>query len=73
MKRYSEQRPAAVMTCLPLVQTPITKYETLSEIFRKSHDLANKTNMKYAHIALDEGAAIKAHRVIWNYQEKWYY
>ena len=34
VKRYSEQRPAAVMTCLPLVQTPITKYETLSEIFR---------------------------------------
>ena len=70
VKLYSEQRPATVMTYLPPVQTPIAKYETLSEIFRKSLDLANKANMKYAHITLDIGDAIKTYHVIWNYREK---
>ena len=27
--------------------------------------------MKYVHITLDVGVAIKAYHVIWNYQEKW--
>ena len=73
VNRYSEQSPATVMTYIRPVRTPTTKYENLSEIFRKSLNLANKTNMKYAHIALDVGAAIKAHRVIWYCQKKWYY
>ena len=59
------------MTYLSPVQTPITKYETLFEIFRKSLNLAEKANMKYAHITLDVGATIKTHHVIWNCQEKW--
>ena len=42
MKLHSEQRPANIMKYLPPVQTPITKYETLFEIFRKSLDLAKK-------------------------------
>ena len=53
------------------VQTPITKYETFFEVFRKSIDLAKKANMKYAHITLDVRAAIKVYHVIWNCQEKW--
>ena len=59
------------MIYLSPVQTPITKYETLFEIFRKSLDLAKKADMKYAHVTLDVGAAIKAYHVIWNCQEKW--
>ena len=48
------------MAYLSPVQTPITKYETLFEIFRNSFDLGKKANMKYAYITLDVGAAIKA-------------
>ena len=59
------------MTYLSPVQTPTTKYQTLFEIFRKSLDLATKENMKYVHITLDIGVAIKAYHVIWNSQEKW--
>ena len=40
------------MTYLSPVQTPITKYETLFEIFKESLDLAEKVNMKYAQITL---------------------
>ena len=71
MKLHSEQKTATLMTYLPPVQTPITKYETLFEMFRKSHDVAKKTKVKYAHIILDVGANIKAYHLIWNYQEKW--
>ena len=59
------------MIYLSPVQTPITKYENLFEIFRKSLDLAKKADIKYAHVTLDVGAAIKAYHVIWNCQEEW--
>ena len=59
VKLHSEQKTATLVTYLPPVQTQITKYETLFEIFRKSLDVAKKANMKYAHITLDKGAAIK--------------
>ena len=39
--------------------------------WQKSLDLANKANMKYVHITLVVGAAIKVYQVTWNYEEKW--
>ena len=42
MNRYSEQNPATVMTYIPPVQTSTTKYENLSEIFRKSLNLPTR-------------------------------
>ena len=71
MKLHSEQRTATLMTYLPPVQTPINKYETLYEIFRKSHDVAKKTKMKYAHMTLHVGATIKVYHLIGNHREKW--
>ena len=58
------------MTYLSPVQTPILKYEIFFEIFKKSLDLAEKVNMKYAHKILNVGAAMKAYHIVWNCQEK---
>ena len=55
-----------VMTYLPPIETPITEYGTLFEMFLRSEELAKQCNMKYTHITLDCGAAIKAYHVLWN-------
>ena len=40
-------------------------------MFRQSRELVRKANMKYTHITLDVGAAIKAYHVIWNNPNLW--
>ena len=40
-------------------------------MFCQSRELARKANMKYTHITLDVGAAIKAYHVIWNNPNLW--
>ena len=59
------------LTYLPPIQKPITEYATFFEMFRQSRELARKANMKYTHITLDIGAAIKAYHVIWNDPNLW--
>ena len=59
------------MTYLPPIQTPITEYPTLVDLFNVSRNLAKKTNMKYVHITLDVGAAIKVFHVVWNDSNHW--
>ena len=49
-----------VMTYLPPIETPITEYGTLFEMFTRSEEMAKQCNMKYTHITLDCGAAMKA-------------
>ena len=51
------------MTYLPPIQTPIT---TIVDLFEVSRHLTKKANMKYVHIVMDVGAAIKAFHVVWN-------
>ena len=55
-----------VMTFLPPIETPITDYGSLFEMFHRSEKMAIQCNMKYTHITLDCGAAIKAYHVLWN-------
>ena len=59
------------LTYLLLIQKPITEYATFFEMFRQSRELARKANMKYTHITLDVGAAIKAYHVIWSNPNLW--
>ena len=59
-----------VMTYLPPIETPITEYGTLFEMFTRSEEMAKQCNMKYTHITLDCGAAMKAYHVIWNNAER---
>ena len=62
---------ATVMTYLPPISTPITKYSTIIEIFHQSRMLAKQSNMSYTHITFDVGAAIKAFHVVWNNPDTW--
>ena len=55
-----------VMTYLPPIETPITEYGTLFEMFHRSQQMSKQCNMRYTHITLDCGAAIKAYHVLWN-------
>ena len=62
---------ATKMTYLPPVQAPITEYETIVQVFLTSRKLSMQSNMRYMHITLDVGAAIKAYHVIWNNPDSW--
>ena len=59
------------MTYLLRIHTAITAYRTLVEIFEISQKLAKQGNMRYTHITLDVGAAIKAFHVVWNDKDRW--
>ena len=43
----------------------------MTKTFETSQNLSKQTNLKYVHIILDLGAAIKAFYVIWNQNENW--
>ena len=60
------EQKRTVMTYLPPIETPITNYGTLFEMFYRSEKMAAQGNMKYTHITLDCGAAMKAYHVLWN-------
>ena len=59
----TEKKPT-VLTYLPPIQTPITDYGTIFEIFHQSEQYAKQSNMKYTHITFDCGAIMKAYHVI---------
>ena len=60
-----------MITYLPPIETPITDYGTLFEMFHRSEQIAAQSNMKYTHITLDCGAAIKAYHVLWNNPDRY--
>ena len=62
---------ATKMTYLPPIQTPITEYETIVQVFMVSRELSKQSNMQYTHITFDVGAAIKAYHVLWNNPDTW--
>ena len=61
----------SVLTYLPPIPKPITEYSTIMEVFYQSRNISKQGNMKYAHIVMDVGAAMKAYQVIWNNPELW--
>ena len=44
------EQKKTVMTYLPPIETPITEYGTLFELFHRSEKMAKQSNMKYTHI-----------------------
>ena len=59
-----------VLTYLPPIEFPISDYGTLFEMFHRSEKMAEQANMKYTHITLDCGAAIKAYHILFNNPER---
>ena len=53
-----------VMAYLPPIQRPITEFGTIIEMFVTSREFRIQANMKYTHITLDAGAAMKAFQVV---------
>ena len=54
------------LTYLRPITKPITEYSTIIEIFYQSRIFSQKCNMKYTHVTIPAGAAMKAFQVIWN-------
>ena len=71
--KYHQMKDHAktVMTYLPPIEKPITDYGTLFEILLRAERLSEEANMKYLHIIMDCGAAMKMFHVIWNNPEKY--
>ena len=55
----------AVLTFLPPIPCPITKYSTLCEATSRSIHLSKMSNRKYTYITVDVGAAEKYYKVLW--------
>ena len=60
------EQKKTVMKYLPPTETPITECGTLFELFHRLEKKTKQNNMKYTHITLDCGVAIKAYHVLWN-------
>ena len=54
------------LTYLPPITKPITEYSTIIETFYESRIFSQKCNMKYTHITIPVGTAMKVFQVIWN-------
>ena len=52
------------MTYLPPIHTAITEYQTFVNIFEISQKFSKQGKMRYTHVTLDVGAAIKAFHVV---------
>ena len=63
---FASKEPKTVITFLPVIRKPITKYSTVLECVHQSLKYADACNMKYAHVTADEGAAEKFYQVVWN-------
>ena len=68
---YIRRRLPTTLTYLPPLQNPITEVYTMTKIFEISQNLSKQTNMKYTHIILGLGAAIKAIHMFWSQNEHW--
>ena len=55
-----------VITFLPPIRQPITEYSTVLECIKQSQELAMASNLTYAHITVDAGAAMKFYYIVWN-------
>ena len=49
-----------------MINTPITEYSTIQEIFRLNEEVARKIKCKYNISTFDLGACMKAYPVVWN-------
>ena len=54
-----------VLTFLPTITCPITKFRTVCKTKHRSIHLSKISNPKYTHITVDVGAAEKYYKAIW--------
>ena len=54
-----------VLTFLPPIPCPITKFSTVCETKHRSIHLSKTSNMKYTHITVDVGTAEKHFKALW--------
>ena len=66
---YIQKSLPTSLTYLPHLQNPITEVYTMTKIFEISQKLSKQVIIKYTHIILDLGAAIKEFQMIWNQNE----
>ena len=66
-----EDKNKTVLTYLPPIEKPITDYGTLFEILTRAERLSSEANMKYVHVIMDCGAAMKMFHVLWNNPDKY--
>ena len=66
-----QSKNKTVLTYLPPIEKPITDYGCLFEILNRAERLSTEANMKYVHIIMDCGAAMKMCHVLWNNPEKY--
>ena len=57
------------VTYLPPINAPITAYATIYKVFDIILRRAKQAELPYANITFDVGAAINAHKVLWNHPE----
>ena len=55
------------LTYLPPINSPITHYDTIYELFKTLQTRATITKMRYVNLTLDAGAYVNAYRVLCNY------
>ena len=58
------------LTYLPPINASITAHSTIYKVFEMILSRANQVQLPYANITFDVGAAINAHKVLWNYPER---
>ena len=69
-KRTLTKTEKTILTYLPPINSPITEFSTIYEIFEIVQKKAVKRNIKYANITFDIGVAMNAYKVLWNYPDK---
>ena len=70
IKGSKQSKNKTVLTYLPPIERPITDYGTLFEILNRAGRLSAEAKMKYLHIIMDCGAAMKMFQVIFNNPDK---
>ena len=58
------------LTYLPPINALITDFSTICKIFEVIQKRAARVKMQYENMTFDIGAAINAHKVLWNYPER---
>ena len=54
-----------MITLLPQILNPITQYSTVIECIKQSQKLASASDIKFTHVTVDGGAAMKFFHVVW--------
>ncbi len=65
--KYLEKKSSPTrITFLPPIRHAITEYKTVVLCIHQSQRLSRASNMKFAHITVDAGAAQRFYHVVWN-------